>query len=281
MQRISFMRRLDIFMRALFKILGALIALVFIVIIGSAVFVYFNGQSLIRDGVEEYGPKVTGTSVELQAVKFSPLAGEAGLNGFKIGSPQGFSAPHTMKVDNIDIALEPKSLFEDTILIKRIAIDAPAIVYERGKGGTNLDALQRNIEAFTGPTAASEDETAPSAKVAIEELVITGANLQFISGEKGLEALGLGDRSMTLADVRLTNIGVKEGGIPPSEAARLAMEALMPQVGKALASQEGKKLLQQALGDKVNLDENLQDQVKETLGEKAKEGLKSLFGKKN
>ncbi|MGD8326367.1 MAG: hypothetical protein PVF65_05580 [Sphingomonadales bacterium] len=266
-------------MRAVFKILGALIALVFIVIIGSAIFVYFNGQSLIRDGVEEYGPKVTGTSVELQAVRFSPMAGEAGLSGFVIGSPQGFSAPYTMKVDNIDVALKPESLFEDTILIKRIAIEAPAIVYERGKSGTNLDALQRNIEAFTGPTATDED-AAPSAKVAIEELVITGANLQFISGEKGLEALGLGDRSMTLADVRLTNIGVKEGGIPPSEAARLAMEALMPQVGKALASQEGKKLLQQALGDKVNLDENLQDQVKETLGDKAKEGLKGLFGKK-
>ena len=268
-------------MRAVFKLLGALIALVLLVLVGSAVFVYFNGQGLIRDGVEQYGPEVTGTDVQLASVRFSPMAGEAGLDGFLLGSPKGFSAPYTMKVDSVDIALEPKSLFEETILIKRIAIDAPAIVYERGKSGTNLDALQRNIEAFTGPSSADESATTQTTNVAIEELIIKGAQLQIISGEKGLEALRLGEHSMTLADVRLTDIGVKEGGIPPSEAARLAMDALMPQIGKALASSQGKKLLQQALGDKINLDQNLQDQVKETLGDKAKSGLKSLFGKKN
>lgn len=268
-------------MRALFKIIGALVALVLLVLVGSAVFVYFNGQSLLKDGVEEYGPQVTGTDISLAAVRFSPMKGEAGLGGFQIGSPEGFSAPYTMKVDSVDIALEPKSLFEDTILIKRITIDAPSFIYERGKSGTNLDALQKNIEAFTGPSAEGNGDTTQTPNVAIEELVIKGAQLQFISGEKGLESLGLGEHSMTLADIRLTDIGVEEGGIPPSEAARLAMDALMPQVAKALASSQGKQLLQKALGDKINVDENLQDQVKETLGEKAKSGLKSLFGKKN
>ena len=86
---------------------------------------------------------------------------------------------------------------------------------------------------------------------------------------------------MTLADIRLTDIGVKEGGIPPSDAARLAMDALVPQVTKALASQEGKKLLNKALGGKLDLDTSLEDQAKETLEKKAKKGLKSLFGKKN
>jgi len=68
---------------------------------------------------------------------------------------------------------------------------------------------------------------------------------------------------------------VDEGGVPPAELMRLISDALMPQVQKALASEQGKALLDKALGDVLDTDRPLSDQAKE----KAKDALKGLFNR--
>lgn len=262
-------------MRLILNLLGLLFGLVLVALIGAGIYVYMNGQSLIRDGVREHGPKVTGTSIEVSNVRFSPWDGEGGLSGFVIGTPSGYSAPYSMRLDDVDLALEPRSIFSDTLVIHSLRISKPSIVYEPGRGGSNLDALQKNINAFTASLGPASDEGAAQ-NVTIGELVIEGAELRLMA-----EQLGLGEQAIELADIRLTDIGVEEGGVPPSDVARLAMDALMPQIGKALASEQGKKLLQQVLGDKVDLDQSLKEQAKEAVEGKVKDRLKGLLGDKN
>ncbi len=39
----------------------------------------------------------------------------------------------------------PLGITKDTIVIKEIVIESPEVTYELARGGSNIDALQRNI----------------------------------------------------------------------------------------------------------------------------------------
>ena len=88
--------------------------------------------------------------------------------------------------------------------------------------------------------------------------------------------MGVGDRSVTLADIHLTDIGAGPDGVPMSEAARLIMDALAPQVAKAVASAQGKQLLDKA----ISRGEGAVGDVKDKAEEKLKRGLGGLLGDK-
>ncbi|RME62384.1 MAG: hypothetical protein D6782_12295 [Alphaproteobacteria bacterium] len=169
----------------------------------------------------------------------------------------------------IDIALALDSLFGNPLVIDRLALVEPTLLFEAGKGGSNLTALQRNIAAFAKRTG-STPAAAPARDVVIHELLINGARLTL----SGLP--GVAPQAIALADIRLRDIGVREGGVPASEAARLAMDAIMPQVMQALASREGKKLLGKVTKGLVG-DETPAPPGDKSLGKELEKGLNKLF----
>jgi hypothetical protein len=72
------------------------------------------------------------------------------------------------------------------VRVHEIVIDAPQITYERGKGSTNLDAIQKNIEAYVkradaASAAEGKEKTGEgrnvSHKFVIDRLSIRGAKV--------------------------------------------------------------------------------------------------------
>ncbi len=275
------------------KILLTILALLILVIGGSALWVSVKGKDVLRSSVETYGPRVMGAQVTLNDLSLSPFSGKAGLNGLAIGNPQGFSDATALAFDDFKIHLEPLSVFSDVILIDTIRIDAPAIRIEPGKSGLNLQALQKNVENFIGPQTAEPEQTKA---VKIKDFYLTKAQISIGGG-----AIGFSDQTLTLADIHLQNIG-GANGIPPADAARLVFDALMPQVQKALSSQVGQQLLAQArdrLGnvegeirdrldaEKSKIQEKIQEQtgnlpdgLKEKADDALESGLGGILGKK-
>ncbi|GAB4144583.1 MAG: hypothetical protein Tsb0016_14170 [Sphingomonadales bacterium] len=223
---------------------GALLILA--LLIAAGVYVYVQGQTLIQEGVETHGPKLTGGPVAIAGVRVLPWSGNGRISGLEIGNPAGFSQANVLELREIAIDVEPASLFENTIVINSIALREPRLLYEIGKGGSNLKALQKNIAAFAG----QPQSDAPAKQVIIHRLLVENPEVVVTSAVGGLS-----DQSLKLASIELTDIGVGEGGVPPGDAARLAMDAIMPQVTRALASNEGKKLLgklkEEVVGDKL------------------------------
>ncbi|MFZ5610162.1 MAG: hypothetical protein ACOY99_11210 [Pseudomonadota bacterium] len=260
------------------RILGWTVGLAIAALVGGGIYAYLNGQTLIRDAVTQYGPQVTGTPVSLRSVSLAPSFGKASVHGLEIGTPPGFGAPFTLRLDKADLTLVPRSLFKDTLHIRKLELVAPIIVYEPGRRGSNLDVLQRNINAFSTRVAAQfgDAEEARGKSLIIDALVIRQPQLRIMATQAGL-----GEHALTLADITLRDIGVAEGGIAPGQAARLAMDALMPQVMAALASRQGRRLLDQALRGRVELDGSLVEQGKKALGSKLKDRLKNITGEKN
>lgn len=207
---------------------------------------------LIRDAVETYGPELVGAPVKLGGVTFSLINGEAGLEALVIGNPPGFKSDYAFSLGELRIKLDPLSLFSDRIKISELLIDRADLIWEISKGGSNFQALQKNL-----PAEAAAADTGAGPLVTIDHVYLNGTRVTI----EGLPVKR--DTSLTLPDLHIEGIGRDEGGVTFGNAMEEIFSVIMPAITKTALSQQ----LQGAAGAVV-------DDLKEE-GEAAVEGLKS------
>jgi hypothetical protein len=187
-----------------------LLALLGSALLGGGI-LYWRLGSLVKAAVEEFGPKLTGTSVTLRHVVLSPFSGKGRFSGLEIGSPEGFSEPCAFKLDDVRVSVDLKSLASDTIHVREIVVEGPEVHYEVGAGGTNLAKLQKNVESSL-PASGGSGAPSPAAKpkkVRIDLFVARGGKVHVnIMGAKAV---------LPLPDVELKGIG-SDGGTSMKEA---------------------------------------------------------------
>ena len=134
----------------------------------------------IKAGVETFGPEVTQTPIALEAVNLSAFSGSGGISGLVVGNPEGFKTPHSIKLDGFSMKLEPLSVLSDKIVINEIIIENPEFILETGVGlqKSNIGKILENIEAFTGGSDGSEEDSGSSKSVQIDLLKITGGKVK-------------------------------------------------------------------------------------------------------
>ncbi|MBP7276138.1 MAG: AsmA family protein [Kiritimatiellae bacterium] len=206
------------------KIIRALLWIVLVVVLAVVVTVVFFGGPMIRSAVNTAGPKLLGVPVTLADAKFSPLQGQLVLDRLHVGNPEGFKTDSLFEVDRVEVELDVKSLLSDTIVVRRVLVNAPQITMERGLTSSNLSTLLKNLEgepkdgekSAEKPSAEEEKPAAPKKagkKVVIDDLKVTGgqANLS-VTLAQGTSA------SIALGEIHMTNVGREEGstglGIP-------------------------------------------------------------------
>ncbi len=228
---------------------------------------YIRGADIMAEAIETYGAEASGAPADVAGVGLNPIAGTARIDRFELGNPEGFTGETSIAAQRIAMELSPFSLFGDTIEIGEILIDRPEIYLEpTAQGRTNLQVIQSNIEAFSGPA----DPNAEPANLIIGRLQINQPVLGFVG-----QGVGLADQEIELADIVLTDIGVEQGGVPPAELVRLLGDAILPQVQKAIASQKGREILDSVLQGQVDLDRPLADQARD----KAEGALRGLLNR--
>ena len=254
--------------------------LVLLAVAGAAA-VYFIGSSAlnkgIKTGVEKFGPQVTQTPVQLDAVNLSILSGNGTLKGLYVGNPEGFKSENIFALGQIDIDVDTGSVFSDKIIINKIHIQKPEISYEKTLSGSNIKKLLKNIEAFSGPADETPDEAPEEAgaqkQVVIKQLIIEDGTIYV-----GL--LGVGS-NVPLPRIEMNDIGEDGNKKSMAEVIDLVLTEVLKSIGPAIAG--AGDLLQE--GGQAVLD-TAKEQGVEKVGDaagdavnKASEGIKSLFGK--
>ena len=205
-------------------------ALVVIAIIGIAAFwLSGNIDGLIKNAFASYGSAMTQTKVSVGTVKIAPADGKGAISDLVIGNPAGFKTAHAMKVGRIDVEIDIASLTKDVIVIRRIAIIAPDVSYERGSSMTNFDAIQKNIASYLGPADSKKDGPKDGKKLIVEELTIRGAKAE-------ASAAFMNGKTVTvpLPDITMRNLGKTRGGITPGELGQEVAKALIAKLGSAV-----------------------------------------------
>jgi hypothetical protein len=169
---------------------------------------FFLG-SMVKAGVNKFGPTMTQSRVELQSASLSPLSGEGTLSGLAVGNPAGWSNANAFRLGTIHINMEPFSVFKDHIVINEIVIDQPEFLYETKLVASNIGDILKNVEAAMGGNKAAEPQKdGKPIKMVIKKFTL----------RNGKVTLGVGTTALPLPmpPVELTDIGVKEGGVTPA-----------------------------------------------------------------
>lgn len=220
------------------RTLFAVGALVLVVIVGAIFWLRGNLDALVKEAIENQGAAMTQATVSVGSVAIQPGDGRGFIRNLVIGNPKGFKTPHALRVGEIEVAIDIASVASDVVLIRKIAISAPDVIYEKGESMTNFDAIQKHIAEYVGPA----EKSGGGKKLIVEELTIRNAKAE-------ASAVFMGGKTVTvvLPDITLRDIGKSKGGMTPGELGNEVAKAVKGRLAStvnfdALAKSAGKAL---------------------------------------
>ncbi len=262
-----------------------LVALIAILVVGVLI-LYSSLGAIITKAVNTEGPEIIQADVKLDETVIDATSGKGSLHGLFIGNPEGFETESAFKMDKIEITVDPGSITSDTIVINEINIQAPEITYEVGENGSNIDAIQRNVNAYVKKhIGASESKEKNSEKenetqLIIEHFYVTGGTINVSATLPGGQTA-----TVPLPDIHLRDIGKQQNGATPGEVTQAIVDALKIAILKAVISLDLKNIANSAAKVIEDTAEVVQDAmgemgqgIEETL-QKGTEGVSDIFGK--
>jgi len=242
-------------------------ALLVLVVIG-LYFLLTSLNSIVKAAIEKVGSDATQAQVRLKEVDIQITSGKGAMRGLTVGNPSGFKTERAFSLGEISLQVDVGSVTKDTVVIKEIVIAAPEVTYELASGGSNIDTLKRNVDAYAGAGKGRAEKGAKSSGEGGKKLVIE--NLYVRNGKVNVSATALGGKTMTtpLPDIHLTNIGKQSGGATAGEVTQQVLSAIGQSAAKAATS----------LPDVGKLVGSAKESAAGAAGA-AGEGLKKLFGK--
>lgn len=220
------------------KITGVALAILMVALVAASYFLFSSLGSLIVASVESFGSDATQAEVELKDAEVSVTSGEGALSGLRVGNPKGFATDSAFWLSKISLKLDVATIGSDPVVVKEIVILAPEVTYELGEGGSNIDALQRNVDSYVkqlsgGGGSQSSTETAGDSggpKLVIENLYVRDGKVKVSAAALGGEAL-----DAALPAIHLKDIGKKSGGATPDQVIAKIFSSLNGGVGAAVA----------------------------------------------
>ena len=215
-------------MKKLFLVLLAVV----VVAAGAAYWAWHSLDLIVRVAIEHYGPQVTGVSVKVGGVHISAADGRGAVKNLEIGNAPGFTAPYAARVAEIGVDLDPATVTQPVVRIRSLTVESPAIAYERGDRGTNLEAIRRNIEGYIrqsgGPSEPRPAQAKPGRrKFIVDRLSIRGGRVTLTN--PALSGQGI---NFNLPDIELTGLGRRQGGLTASEIGNIVAAELEARIAQ-------------------------------------------------
>ena len=246
------------------------LGLVIVIVAGGLFYLGQNAPRIIQAVIEDQGSTVTQVSVNVAGVDLSVADLKAGIRGLVVGNPVGFSTDHAISLAEISVQIS-QDWSTDLIVVDEIVISAPEITYEIGSKGSNIDAIQSNVDEFTGPD--TDDDTGP-------QVVIN--NLYIRDGEINVSAPFMGGKTLTtrLPEIHLTDIGKETDGASPAEVADQIISSIIKYASSEAGSIDLSSLgLADISGQAVqDAAENIGAAIGNNVGKEAKEAIKDAGG---
>ena len=188
-----------------------LIALGVIVVV-AVIAVFVIGASLggaVTAGVNQFAPKITGTTVTLGSASISPLTGSGTLTNLVVGNPEGWSENNLASIGKVHVDIAPMSLLGDTIVVDDMVLESPEFRYETRLVASNVKDLLKHIESVVGAsTGETTPSDAPSKKIAVKRFILRDGKVTIGTGAAAI--------SVPLPDLELNDLGTPEDGLTPA-----------------------------------------------------------------
>lgn len=245
-----------------------------VIVVVIAVGIYYfaqNAGKIVEGIIEKEGTRVTQVAVALDGVDISLTDLKAGLRGLTVANPAGFKTDRAVSLGEISVRLS-KDWDANLIVIEEVMVNAPEITYEIGAGGSNIAAIQQNVNNFMNAVSGGKSAGTSSApaeggdgegrpKVVINDLYIRG-------GKVNVSASLMKGKVLTtpLPEIHLQDIGKESGGASPAEVVDQVITAITKSSGSAASSLDLSKLgLSDISGKAAEMGKAASDAAKKAL----------------
>lgn len=211
---------------------GGIVGALVVVVVVAVVYVFSNLSSLIKQVVERVGSDATQAKVTLSKADVSITEGKGALGGLVVGNPQGFKTDSAFKLGAISVSIDTATVRSDPIVIKEIVIAAPEVTYELAGTGSNIDAIQKNVNAFAQRMSSGQqkEKSGEGPKVVINNLYIRDGKVNVSAGFLQGKSMGA-----PLPTIHLKDIGKEKKGATPGEVAQKVISSITDGATKAVA----------------------------------------------
>jgi hypothetical protein len=143
-----------------------------------------------------------------------------------VGNPKGYKAPHAVRMGSVVLAIDPATVTKDVIVIRELTVEATDMAYEKGPGGSNIEAIQAHVDQYVkahfdggAKDKAKKDDAAKETRFIVEKL-------QIRNGKVHLEGVAGKDADVALPPVNMRDIGKSKGGATGGEIASIVVKQM-------------------------------------------------------
>ncbi|MCP5178555.1 MAG: hypothetical protein R3E84_06520 [Pseudomonadales bacterium] len=244
------------------KVLLWIVLVLVLVLGGAGVWLYLNSGSLLARAIEQYGSDIVGAPVRVGRVSLALDKGTGEISSLTVGQPGGYDGGNILSIGTtrLGIALDPDNGSNGVYHLTEMTVDSVALsVIARGRD-TNVEAMANRVQQNAARYASGSDTAAgPEVRVIVDRLNLTGIRADVNSDLAGTMAV-------TVPDVRLKDVGAKEGGVTFAELANRIVRPISRSVTKELINQQ------------IDVDA-VKEKAKEKVKKKLDKEVKGLFDK--
>ncbi|NBV00854.1 MAG: hypothetical protein EBS31_05310 [Burkholderiaceae bacterium] len=216
-------------------ILGFIIFLIFIM--GFTVYGIYQLDSLVKQAIQGYGSEAVASKVTVGDVNVNLKEAKVLIRDLQVANPEGFTQAQALKAKQVEIFLDKDKLGTDLIMVRRVMVTQPVIVYEYQNKKDNLSILQKNAEAYAQRIQKDGSATPGDPKVAKTQstrLIIQSVEIQ--KPELVLQDTRLADKpvQIDLPDIRLKQLD-SEKGLSAAQLSAQLMESLFTESRRSIS----------------------------------------------
>jgi|GEM_PF-3297331 len=159
---------------------------------------WFSRNAIVESALEGAIEDSTGVSTDIEGLNFQPFAGELTIKTITLNNPQGFSTPHLVKAENLDLDFQLSQLWQDPVDLDSLTVGGLDLKVEQQIPDNNLvkvvDTLQKE-----------ETETSNKAEKVVNIGRLAIRNIQASIKVSAIGDFGL-DEKLDVGDIELTNV---------------------------------------------------------------------------
>ncbi len=252
------------------KALGLVFFFVVAAAVGVVIYILGNINQIVKEVVEKVGPEVTQTSVNLRDVDIKLTKGSGELKHFVVGNPVGYDSPYLLKWDTIGVAIDPKSVRSDVVVINDVTVKGVNIKVEQKGLSTNVQALLANLPQ--GEATGNQGQSGSSGDAA-EDVLLALKHLTFADNSIELITDKWGSYRLDMPSFELANLGDSQNGLTPKQLGEAILRPLLKQAQRSAEDRLktiSKEKLEAKLKEKKAELEAKVEEKKDELKQKAK-----------
>lgn len=201
------------------KTLIKLVAVLVILLIIAVVAVVFYIDVIAKTAVERGATAALGVETTLDGADVGIMSGEFTMNGLHVANPEGFDTNHFLTLADGSVAVDFKTLREDTVELPHLTLAGIDLNLEKKAGDSNYGVILDNMKK------GEATEPDPDAK----KFVIREVTVTDITVHTALLPIG-GDLSkldLEIDEITLNDVGSEtEGGVVLSELSGVLIKAI-------------------------------------------------------